>query len=85
MTDKQKEAIVILNRLHELRGTNGDGSLTDDEYFTLMEFVLCENKQVQYYPWLVEQPSLRYPWITYQSDPNFENLKFTSDSYIKKE
>ena len=41
MTDKQKEAIGVLNRVRE--------KLTDDEYFTMLEFII-EEKQVTYIP-----------------------------------
>lgn len=49
MTDKQKQAINVLNRVRE--------KLTDDEYFMMMEFIIDE-KQVTYIP----QPTI--PWTT---------------------
>jgi hypothetical protein len=47
MTDKQKEAIRILNRIKEPVIIMGDemhpAAIDDDEYFTLLEFVVnCE-------------------------------------------
>ena len=51
MTDEQKQAIKVLNRVRE--------KLTDDEYFTMLEFII-EEKQVTYIP----QPTI--PWTTPQ-------------------
>ena len=45
MTEKQKEAIGILNRLH--RWTQTGELLTDEEYYALMEFVIGEQQQQQ--------------------------------------
>lgn len=51
MTEKQKEAVKLLNNLRYC-----GQSLTDDEYFLLMDFVLAEKKQqVTYIPYV--QPS----------------------------
>lgn len=44
MTDKQKEAIHILNRIKEPTIVMGDeiapAAIEDDEYFLLLEFVI---------------------------------------------
>lgn len=52
MTDKQKEAIGILNRLHG-QGSKAGELLTDEEYYALMEFVIGEQpqQQVTYIPY----------------------------------
>ena len=46
MTDKQKMAIGILNRLHG-QGPKAGELLTDEEYYTLMEFVIGDGQQQQ--------------------------------------
>lgn len=51
MTDEQKQAINVLNRVRE--------KLTDDEYFMMMEFIVREPvTKIEYVP----QPSI--PWTT---------------------
>ena len=53
MTDEQKQAIKVLNRVRE--------KLTDDEYFMMMEFIVREPvTKIEYVP----QPSI--PWTTPQ-------------------
>ena len=52
MTEKQKQAIKVLNRLKDIliRGTI---VITEDEYFMLMEFVMNYKPDIQigpYYP-----------------------------------
>lgn len=60
MTDKQKEAIRILNRIKEPVIVMGDemhpAAIDDDEYFALLEFVLDNKTEIQYVP----QPTI--PW-----------------------
>jgi hypothetical protein len=62
MTDKQKEAIRILNRIKEPVIVMGDemhpAAIDDDEYFALLEFVLDNKTEIQYVP----QPTI--PWTT---------------------
>ena len=79
MTDKQKSAVSILNRLHELRGQGGEGSLTDEEYFVLMEFVFEPNPQIQYIPFY--QPNTFNP-ITYNV-PNKSDVEYRTISTTK--
>ena len=64
MTDNQKQAIVVLNRLHNTYGLDEKSVLTDEEYFMFLEFII--NKQeTQYVPWPIETPSQPYtPWQT---------------------
>lgn len=52
MTEKQKEAIKILNRVRNsvLRSTCGD-VITEEEYFTLLEFVIGNESSIQYIPY----------------------------------
>jgi len=40
MTDKQKEAVRILNHLHSPLVLSEDEAINDDEYFMLLEFVI---------------------------------------------
>lgn len=61
MTDKQKEAIKLLN---ELRYSE-ISPLSDDEYFLLLEFVFEREKGIQYVP----QPTI--PWTTPEIRPYY--------------
>lgn len=64
MTDNQKQAIVVLNRLYNNYGLDKKSVLTDEEYFMFLEFII--NKQeTQYVPWPIETPSQPTPWQTY--------------------
>ena len=58
MTDEQKQAIKVLNRVRE--------KLTDDEYFMMMEFIVREPvTKIECAP----QPSI--PWTTPEVRPQF--------------
>lgn len=59
MTDKQKAAIGILNRLHG-QGPKAGELLTDEEYYALMEFVIGDgqHQQVTYIPYTPFVPDL---------------------------
>ena len=51
MTDEQRKAIAVLNRVRE--------KMTDDEYFQLLEFIVREPvTKIEYVP----QPTM--PWTT---------------------
>ena len=53
MTDEQKQAMKVLNRVRE--------KMTDDEYFMLMDFIVREPvTKIEYVP----QPTI--PWTTPQ-------------------
>lgn len=61
MTDKQKEAVRVLNRIKEHVITSSDIKMldtviSDDEYFLLLEFILENETEIQYVP----QPTI--PW-----------------------
>jgi len=61
MTDKQKEAVRVLNRIKEQVITSSDIKMldvviSDDEYFLLLEFILENKTEIQYVP----QPTI--PW-----------------------
>lgn len=46
MTEKQKQAINIINRLHDVYGEPTDLCMTDDEYFLLLEMIMnCWTEQ----------------------------------------
>ena len=48
MTEQQKKAILILNRLHE---QFGDTIFNDEDYFLLMDFVVGNKEpQISYIP-----------------------------------
>lgn len=60
MTDKQKNAILTLNRIRDDKG------ISEDEYFTLLEFVIEDKKEsityipFQPYPSLPAQPDITW-------------------------
>ena len=61
MTNKQKEAIITLNRIKE------SNTISDEEYFTLMEFVVEDKStQKQYIPYYETKGNEVYPKISYQ-------------------
>lgn len=71
MTDKQKDAIVILNRLHN-NEVSCESHLSDDEYFMLLELIL-DTPEVIYTPPIIEPyyPSIPWTyqqWIPYNND-----------------
>lgn len=43
MTEKQKQAIQVLNRIKDLSGIRAEEALTEEEYFLLLEFVVGNN------------------------------------------
>ena len=59
MTGKQKEAIMLLNSIKATPTVSGEAIMTDEQYFTLLEFII-EDKQVTYVP----QPTI--PIVTPQ-------------------
>lgn len=70
MTDKQKEAIMLLNSIKATPTVSGEAIMTDEQYFTLLEFII-EEKQVTFMPqptipWTAPQPLQPY----YGGDPN---------------
>lgn len=61
MIEKQKQAIVILNRIKE------SNAISNEEYFTLMEFVVEDkSQQIQYIPYYETKGNEVYPKISYQ-------------------
>lgn len=74
MTDKQKEAIGILNRLHG-QGPKAGELLTDEEYYALMDFVIGDGQQQQvinipYTPFVPDNtPSTKPYYTTTPYDP----------------
>ena len=61
MTDQQKEAIKILNRVK--------GSMTNEEYFMLLEFFVEKQTEIHYVP----QPTI--PGITPDIRPYYGDIK----------
>ena len=57
MTEKQKEAIELINNLRN----DADKPISKDEYFLLLDFIIEQpQQQIQYIPY--------YPW----NQPNWE-------------
>lgn len=67
MTDKQKQAILAINKAKEA------GTMSEEDYLLLMEFIMDAQHPIQYVPWPIETPSApaRYPWegpwVTFQT------------------
>lgn len=59
MTEKQKQAIQILNRIKDLSGIRAEEALTEEEYFLLLDFIVSKDTPV-YVP---TYPN--YPYITW--------------------
>ena len=75
MTEKQKEAIKILNRVRNsvLRSTCGD-VITEEEYFTLLEFVIGNESLIQYIPYCPQT-------TPFEGSPTYEQeLKTTCEN-----
>ena len=64
MTEKQKQAISVLNRLQRKE------NVTEEEYFTLLEFVMAPPTQTKYVP--------IYP-TDVNTQPDFPQPKFLID------
>ena len=62
MTDKQKNAIKVLNSIQD--------KITEDEYFLLMDFIIQEHVRTEYYPWIYPQTEPYKPWTTWPDTPN---------------
>lgn len=61
MTEKQKQAIIILNKIREAEVIN------EEEYFLLMEFVVEDKTtQLQYIPYYETKWNEVYPNISHQ-------------------
>ena len=57
MTDKQKEAIMLLNSIKAMPNAKGEAIMTDEQYCMLLEFIIDHKTEVQYIP----QPTIPYP------------------------
>ena len=71
MTDKQKEAITLLNNLRSPMNPSEKPSITEDEYYTLLEFIIGEQPQPQvtFVPY-TPSTTPSYPW---QTGPMYQN------------
>ena len=63
MTEKQKQAIQVLNRIKDLSGIRVEDKLTEEEYFLLLDFIVGKDNPV-YVP---TYPT--YPYITWDTKP----------------
>ena len=68
MTEKQKQAILVLNKAKEY------GVMSEEDYLLLMEFIMETQRPTQYVPYPVEVPSSpsvlkpwEGPWVGYQT------------------
>lgn len=62
MTDKQKEAIKVLNSIKD--------KISEDDYFSLLDFVIQEKVRTEYYPWPYTEPGPYKPWTTWPDTTN---------------
>ena len=72
MTDKQKEAISILNEVLRAKAVD------DEEYFKLLDFIIEQpQQQVQYIPY--------YPWNqpNWETEPHLFRVTCSGDAMVK--
>lgn len=53
MTEQQRKGIEILNNLKAKRFDDGTPTLSDDDYFFLLSFIVDKQNEVQYVPQIV--------------------------------
>ena len=58
MTDKQKQAVEILNYIRNKKDSDGEYVMDPEQYLMLLEFIVEQKTEIQYVP----QPTM--PWTT---------------------
>ena len=58
MTDKQKQAVEILNYIRNKKDSDGEYVMDPEQYLILLEFIVEQKTEIQYVP----QPTM--PWTT---------------------
>ena len=58
MTDKQKQAVEILNYIRNKKDADGEYVMDPEQYLMLLEFIVEQKTEIQYVP----QPTM--PWTT---------------------
>ena len=58
MTDKQKQAVEILNYIRNKKDSEGEYVMDPEQYLMLLEFIVEQKTEIQYVP----QPTM--PWTT---------------------
>ena len=63
MTDKQKQAVELLNSIRGKKDSEGEWVMNAEEYLTLLEFIIGEQPQPQitYVPYTPDLTP-HYPW-----------------------
>ena len=56
MTDKQKQAVEILNYIRNKKDSDGEYVMDPEQYLLLLEFIVEQKTEIQYVP----QPTM--PW-----------------------
>ena len=56
MTDKQKQAVEILNYIRNKKDSDGEYVMDPEQYLMLLEFIVEQKTEIQYVP----QPTI--PW-----------------------
>lgn len=83
MTEKQKQAIKILNQLC------CDNVINENDYFLLLEFIIEQHVESTTYPWTTD-PTI-YPWTRrliedpQPLDPIYGKFGITCDPLTEKE
>lgn len=74
MTDKQKQAVELLNRLHG-QGPKAGELLTDEEYYFLLDFIIGEQpqQQITYVPYT---PDITPHWPCQPLQPYYQTTPF---------
>ena len=65
MTDKQKQAVEILNYIRNKKDADGEYVMDPEQYLMLLEFIVEQKTEIQYVP----QPTM--PWTTPDIRPHY--------------
>ncbi len=67
MTEQQRKAIEILNKLHAPMVLSEEKAIEDDDYFFLLSFIIDKPQETYYYPVIQTWPS--QPLTPYYGQP----------------
>lgn len=72
MTDKQKQAVELLNSIRSKKDAEGTEIMTAEEYLTLLEFIIGEQpqQQITYVPYT---PDITPHWPCQPLQPYYQN------------
>lgn len=77
MTDKQKEAVELLNSIRGKKDSDGEQVMNAEEYLTLLEFIIGEQPQITYVPYT---PDITPHWPYQPLQPYYHTTPFWQTS-----